>query len=178
MTRAARQCARAYRASEGGPERRCRLALGHEGPCRKVSDKTHERQLGLPPSERALYGATVTLRNQRTRAVRSEAYTQMTALQGVALAVAACKALGPEWLIVSISTPQTIYRDAYASRLPVGGGAQLDRPSSTPHRPELDYLTRCRVPGAAALLEPWVYGASVPERQAGRTRAVREKRPR
>lgn len=105
----------------------------------------------LPPKERAVYGATVTARAPSGETI-TLARVGMTALAALREISDLLDALDDGYRIVSISTPNSIERDMFASRV------LLDGPGigsmSTPERqmlgrigrldllhPSLDYMT-------------------------------------
>jgi hypothetical protein len=74
----------------------------------------------LPPSERSVYGATVTARASSGETI-TLARVGMTAVQALREIATVLDALDDDFRIVSISTPNSIERDLFASRIALGG---------------------------------------------------------
>lgn len=78
----------------------------------------------LPPSERALYGATITARSLDSDETITLARTHTTAVEAVAELCDRLEAYDCRYRVVSISTPVSIARDMYASRISLGGNTE------------------------------------------------------
>src|SRR5882762_8034374 len=74
----------------------------------------------LPPKERAVYGATVTARASNGETI-TIARTGMTALEAMRSIAGVLDALDDDFRVVSVSTPNGIERDLYASRVSLDG---------------------------------------------------------
>lgn len=75
----------------------------------------------LTPSERDEYGATVTARSMETGQMRTFARTNETTLNAIRLIADELDLLAGDWRIITISTPVTIHRDIFASRVKLVG---------------------------------------------------------
>ena len=101
-----------------------------------------EGDFSLPPKERAVYGATVTARSLTTGETLTIARTNMTAVEAVREVATVLDALDDDYRVVAISTPNSIERDMWASRilLDSNGVGQLAG------LPEQAFLTKIKRP--------------------------------
>lgn len=85
---------------------------------------TYEPSFSLDFHERDVYGATVTAINLADGETRTFTRTNLTALDAlneVCLDLDALNEQGDQWRVRTVSTPSTIARDMYASRIRLGG---------------------------------------------------------
>jgi hypothetical protein len=80
-----------------------------------------EGDFSLPPSERSVYGATVTARSLTTGETLTIARVNMTAKNALREIVCVIDALDDDFRVVSISTPNSIERDLFANRIQLAG---------------------------------------------------------
>ena len=108
-------------------------------------------ELNITPRERDIYGATVTIRNQETRELRTlhHAGAPGPALREI---VAEIDAAEGNWLVVAISSPNSIYRDLQGSRIAFDSTHSAHEKSvADPRSNESNALARV---GRMDLLEP------------------------
>lgn len=105
-----------------------------------VTRRVYRQEFGLPPSERALYGCTVTAVNLDNGERLTLARTKMTAVQALKEIIAELDALDGYWRVVTVSNPTTIARDLHASRIALDG--QNAGSVGTGHLPEFALLKR------------------------------------
>lgn len=115
----------------------------------RTARKWRESDFSLTPKERAIYGATITARSLETGQTRTFARTDVTALEAVAEIVAEIDLLPGDFRVLSISTPVSIQRDMYASRITLVG-QNVGLPGGTPEQYLLGRL------GRSDLLHPMV----------------------
>lgn len=80
-----------------------------------------EGDFSLVPKERAVYGATITARSLTHGETLTIARTGMTAVEAVRAICGQLDELDDDYRVVSVSTPVSIQRDLYASRVALVG---------------------------------------------------------
>lgn len=80
-----------------------------------------EDDFSLPPRERAIYGATITARSIDTGHTMTLARTGRTAVEAVREICGLLDAHDGQYRVTCVSTPVTIQRDMYASRVALDG---------------------------------------------------------
>lgn len=95
--------------------------------------KWRDGDFSLTPKERATYGATITARSMETGQTRTFARTGTTVVQAVKEIVKEIDLLAGDFRILTISTPTSIQRDMYASRINLVG-KNTGLPGGTPEQ--------------------------------------------
>ena len=87
----------------------------------------------MKPRERAVYGVIITARSLETGRTRTFARTDVTAKEAAREIVAELDMLAGDFRVVTISTPVSIQRDMYASRIHLTG-QNIGLPGGTPEQ--------------------------------------------
>lgn len=87
----------------------------------RADRQNRDGDFSLPPSERAVYGATITARSLETGKTRTFVRTETTAVEATREIVAELDLLADDFRVLCVSTPNSIQRDIYASRIALEG---------------------------------------------------------
>ena len=107
-------------------------------------------ELNFGPRERSMYGAIVTAREQGSGRLWTVCKGGTT-LQALREIVALLDAEPGHWLIVSISSPPSVFRDMQGHRVSEGGQGAHEKSAADPRSNERNYLGKI---GRSDLLEP------------------------
>jgi hypothetical protein len=110
----------------------------------------------LPPKERAVYGATITARSTQGDTL-TLARTNRTAVEAVREICELLDALDDDYRVVSVSTPVTVERDLYASRVALKGNQV-----GVVHTPEKGLLAQA---GRLDMLHPSLFVSTANNKQ-------------
>lgn len=106
----------------------------------KKENRSYEAEFALNSHERALFGATVTTRDEITGRTRTFARTHLTLIDALDAVAAELDALEGDWRVLTISSPVSIERDLYANRIQLNG----TRPGAVGQTPEKLLLGRIK----------------------------------
>lgn len=115
--------------------------------------------VGLSPAERRQHGVIVTARDQQTGERRTVHRAGDTTTRCLAAACAEVVSWGPQWMVATVSTPRSIFRDLQGTRRTLGRQEEpwwervdkKDQYKDDPRRYEIFLLGRAGFP---KLLEP------------------------
>lgn len=116
-------------------------------------DREHREnvaELNLAPGERSIYGAIVTARERESGRLWTLCRGGTT-LQALRVIAAKLDAADGDWLIVSISSPPSVFRDMQGHRVSEGRQGAHEKSAADPRSNERNYLGKIR---RSDLLEP------------------------